>query len=508
MQHTTAPPPQLVLPNSPTPLALASIMGKLLAKSPEDRFQTPRELIDALLALRPGQPSLILDDIPPVVDEWQSQFDLLVTRDASASGRSPAPELTVRSRSRSGWMVAAAVALLVVPVAVYALTRKASTEEPAAPGPAHTEEEPADELKVLRKAMASGENRDELRNRILEFRAKRTGTPAAMGAAGLLRRLPSPLDRLSPVKDPSADQPVVRLKSRGAAPAWLRFSATDDRLMVGRPGQSPEEWELPLLSSTGRMQGLNISEDGIPAATPDGRTIVIVDPTGKLLVCSEGKTRTVELGQPVRLAAVGPDGKSAVVALTNADERLTRISLDSGKVLSRLDHPSDGVTSLAISHDGASCLAIGPENLIRVLSLSTGKLSQAYDGPGLTTPCGVFGPDGHRLYLIGAFRAPGRISPGRANPEVSYEVGMERANPFTSRIRPDQPATIAVSADESAVAVGTRSGKLYVYTAASGKPIQEIHFAQCVRALALSTHGRVLAVGLEDGSILLVPLKA
>lgn len=55
LYHGSAPPPPLILPCglSPPP-ALAGIFARLVAKSPDDRFQTPAQLTDALLAIRPG----------------------------------------------------------------------------------------------------------------------------------------------------------------------------------------------------------------------------------------------------------------------------------------------------------------------------------------------------------------------------------------------------------------------------------------------------------------------
>jgi hypothetical protein len=147
--------------------------------------------------------------------------------------------------------------------------------------------------------------------------------------------------------------------------------------------------------------------------------------------------------------------------------------------------------------------------MIRVLSMTTGKLSQAHDSPPRTevSPFGVFGPDGQRVYLIGAARTAARFV-GAGNPEATYEVGQERPNPFVPRpTRAGRPTCMAVSADETTVAVGARAGNLYVYTAPTGKPTHEFHFTECIRALAFSTHGRVLAVALDDGSVVLVPIK-
>jgi serine/threonine-protein kinase len=57
-RHGFSPPPVLVLPSGLRPPAgLAEILARLMAKRPDERFQTPQEVIDALLAIRPGSNS-------------------------------------------------------------------------------------------------------------------------------------------------------------------------------------------------------------------------------------------------------------------------------------------------------------------------------------------------------------------------------------------------------------------------------------------------------------------
>jgi len=52
--HGFAPPPPLVLPGGATaPLGLPELVARLMAKKPEERFQTPRELLSVLIAIQP-----------------------------------------------------------------------------------------------------------------------------------------------------------------------------------------------------------------------------------------------------------------------------------------------------------------------------------------------------------------------------------------------------------------------------------------------------------------------
>jgi serine/threonine protein kinase len=527
MQHASSPPPELVLPKGPTPPALAAIVARTMAKRPENRFPTPQALVDALLALRPGSSIYVQAPAsefggetaempaPPPPEEWQSQFDSMLSHDPSLSGRSPIPEERPRRyRSHLPWIAAAVAAMLAIPLALFAFTRNHSGAGPIAREAAPAVEEPADELKQLRKAvLATGGNRDQLRGRVLEYRAKRPGTPQAAIAASLLRRLPSPLDRLAFATDAGVSAPVVRVGESERQVDWLAFTPADDRLLIGRRGQPLEEWDVASLKETGRFRTMESAEGAVAAATPDARTVLAIDAMGRLVVSTNNRQRLVDVGPglPLASAAIAPDGKTAVVAFAESAEQLARINLENGKILNRLDHPSDGVESLEISPDGAACLAIGPEAMIRTFAMSSGKLLQTFDAPPGTSDekVGCFGPDGQHLYLVGAFRTPGRFAKNSASPEASYELAPEKANPFIGRFTGQaEPTAIAISTDDAVAAVGTRTGRLYVYAAATGKPLQESSIRGIIAALAFSTNGRILAVGLTNGSVLLIKLKS
>jgi serine/threonine protein kinase len=93
LAHASAPVPELHLVTGPAPPAVSAIIARLMAKRPEDRYQTPREVTDALLALRPGETPTSIevasdelsfsDTPPPPADEWRSEFDQLLALDGS-----------------------------------------------------------------------------------------------------------------------------------------------------------------------------------------------------------------------------------------------------------------------------------------------------------------------------------------------------------------------------------------------------------------------------------------
>ena len=108
--HATAPPPPLVLPDGSSPAELASVVCRLLAKKPADRFQTPEELIGALDELRfdaPAGSAVVAVPVEEAAETVQngrsSDFDgLTVPMAARAAATRPA--------RRWVWWAAAGVA--------------------------------------------------------------------------------------------------------------------------------------------------------------------------------------------------------------------------------------------------------------------------------------------------------------------------------------------------------------------------------------------------------------
>lgn len=534
--HATAPIPPLNLPGGPAPAALAAVVGRLMAKRPEDRYPTPNALIEALLTLRPGQspPSAETSSyatdtlVCPAIDEWQSEFDQLVSQDRSYS--SP-PALSGHRKTlpvRSRWgLIALAFAAAVCVATVAAVVgssrgRVAPVDSAQHATHAPAEEAPADELRALRTALnTQGEDRDRLRSRVLEFRARHPGTPLAAAAAGILRKLPSPPDRLAPPPDPRTRTPLVKVCDSGAPVVGLGFIPADSKLFVLRQGAAAEEWDVLTGKETGRLKGLSVADRDSVSMAQDGTLVALGESGGKLLIVRGsdgfGQVRPVSLGTGLEVRVVGacPDGKTAVVGFTSPDERLGRVDLESGRLLGRVEHRSVGVRSVVVSPDGGSCLVTGDDDVVRVFSTSTGEQAAAFEPvAGLHTPqTAVFGPESQRLYVSGIETGVGRFSTGSRGAALRYEVparsrrAVNWLNPWRIRLQFVPPSCLAVSADEAAVAVGARTGEVQLFAAASGKPTHGFLLPGSVCALAFSTSGRALAVALDGGAVYLIPIK-
>jgi len=507
MAHANQPVPPVLTPVGPAPPPLAALVTRLMAKKPDDRYPTPAAVAEALLALRPGArsevvaPAAVLSVVPVEpsgvvpAEAWQSEFEQLVDQaESQAKARVPLP----RKRSRRGWVLAAAAVALGVVFAAGVLWERAPEPEPAAP---HVPT-PAEELRDLRTAVASSEDREAVRRRVLDFRAKHPATPHATAAAGLLRKLPSPLDRL-----PFNGAPFLSASRAGPAVGALAFTPDDSRLVVARTGRSPDELTLPELILTGRF--LPAATSGHAAAvTPEGRVAVGADAVGRLVVWAGGAVRVLDVTDvKVRLVAVSPDGKTAVVVPADEEGTLVRVDLSTGRVLGRLDVTAAGVRDVWVTADGSASVVFG-KSAVRVVPFAAGLPARTIEpmadvaGP----PFGAVAPEGGRLYLGGIEPAAGRYPPGADRSDVRYELPPEGRGFLWRVSRVPRASTVAVSADEAAVAVGTAGGRLVVFTTNTGRISSDVTLPGGVKVVAFSTNGRVLAAALDGGRVVLVPL--
>jgi serine/threonine protein kinase/sugar lactone lactonase YvrE len=522
LAHASSPIPPVVTPTGPAPAALAAVVTRLMAKRPDDRYPAPAAVAEALLSLRPtARPPAALtltdaaapqsQDAPPVAspEQWQSEFEELVDR--AESQVIPAAPLPPR-RGRLVWLLPTVAALLAVGLFGVAavVDRSRTPNDPIPVGPLGVRPPPAapsaaEELRELRVAVTStAEDRDAVRRRVIDFRAKYSGTAHATAAAALLRRLPSPLDRLT-----TAGGPFVRVAGLGPTVGTMAFSADDTRFVIARAGQAPEELNVPDLVPTNRFASAGAVKSAA-ALAPDGRVAVAVDARGRLVVWGAAGPRTLEMaGQPARAVGLAPDGKTAVVVPDHGDAALTRIDLLTGKALGQVDVRAVGVREVIVANDGSTCLVTADDGTARVVSLTGSKSVRTIEPYADVTgpPLGAFAPDGGRMYLAGIEHEAGRFPAGADRSDLRYEIGTDRGVGLLRFLtRTQRPTAVAVAADEATVAVGASSGRLVVFAAATGKPTGEFTLPGGVRALAFSTHGRVLAAAMDGGRVVLIPL--
>jgi formylglycine-generating enzyme required for sulfatase activity/tRNA A-37 threonylcarbamoyl transferase component Bud32 len=170
------------------PAGIAAVVRKLMAKRPEVRYQTPKEVADVLA--QSGERTPVALHVETVVDGAAPDWGGVVSGDNTVA-YVPTPATGPRSRRR--WLVVGtglllglgiAVLLLVLAVRLSNIMTTATATEKAVPTVDR-------DLAALEARFQTGDGKPEqMREAVLNYCRKYLGTPQAARAARLLRQLP------------------------------------------------------------------------------------------------------------------------------------------------------------------------------------------------------------------------------------------------------------------------------------------------------------------------------
>ena len=413
MKHVSEPVPDIELIRPEVPAWLVSIVERCLAKAPEERFQTPGELLTALAArfqttpapasvetvvvdLEPtmrladvaappetnptvrierlDEPAEVMEPEPAAVDEGQPQYERFLA--PASVQQAPSPAVTRR------WLlllpVVAVLAVVVAASAYFALLRGGSDDGRHLPGvpPAKEIHEfvlpgtPIGALFLpdgqrLYAAFSDGTGRlldigtgKEIRTYPTLNTTDRRGNQVAFSQDGKLALLPSP--RGITVRD-----------IESGADREIALEAMPDSLSI-----SPD----------GSFAMLDYGNGDLAISLQDGSTL--------------GRLPTRGSGGNVWASAVSPDGKTALTA--TYDDNLVRFwDIASGKVLSTVTLNLAGRLHMQFAGDGKRAFVADPLGKLSTIDLAQGKVIASFEiKPYYEIEAAVASPD-NRMLLVG-----------------------------------------------------------------------------------------------------------
>jgi eukaryotic-like serine/threonine-protein kinase len=527
MRHRLDEPTPLEQLRPEVPTVVAAVVRKLMAKPPDQRFRTPAKAAAVLQSVLLGEPVTIVVGWPAAPDRTlpdppDNPFAGLETGDTTVGASTTPPERRPAPAPRRLRPLLAAVVVCAVLVTSLALGLRWLLS-PGQPHPAATEprtktgrtlspqEQAAeDAFQPLTAKWEAGidqpAERDAFRKDLLEFRMKHPGTPAALRAAELVTKLPSPLDRLDPEGIPPEEradgQPreLVAVLGETRGRQWWPVTSIawspDGKLLASSDAQSTISlWDAATLRLKGRLEwGHSVYS---LAFSPDGKTLasggyprhpqVCVGlwdvATGKLLRGYDGKQ-----GVPVTAVAFSPDGQRL---LAGYEKSLVVWDVESGQEVRRWEGHDSGSQGVGFADDGMTVVSRGADGIVRVWDL------------GPVTPKQRTQMQIPQPWSVSVSPRDGTIATARASGRLSlWDVQGEE--PRERILQEGGAAEVAFQPQGKVLACITTNNTLLLWDLGGPEPkVRSTLPVPVGRGMtpAFSPDGRTLACGSTDGTL-------
>jgi WD40 repeat protein/serine/threonine protein kinase len=496
MRHQMREPQSLAELRPDLPPSVVAVVRKLMAKRPEDRFQTPAELATALEQVAAGGDGLESVALPPPpepvrADTAEVWAAVLTPQPAQTPTSEQPPHRTAEARQLWRWLALGSTVLLAgVGLLVLLLLRSgpAATPEEATPAPKPPALAPVEaECQALEEKFA-GPEPGKLRPALLQFVRHNPGTPQALRIAALFRRLPSPLDQLDGTTIPESERFDWQPKELVAVLGEHRARFTGVALAVAfRPDGRPLCYDNQGHPHCWDAHTLQPQEERSDPVRWGRRAVLSRD--GRLALMSLGVAAPVQLHDletakvaPLGIAAswwgvaFSADGKQA---LAGGDRDVFWWDVQAKNELGRLQGHTKPVLCVAFLPDGRRALTGSNDGTVRLWDLPAGKELHKFEG--------LWGAV-HALDVS----ADGKQALAGTNDGTLIQCDLEAGKEIRHvKIAAHAISTVALTPDGKRALFGTETGLLRLWDVQAGKILRPlVGPLGGVTALAVSGDGR------------------
>lgn len=433
------------------PPALGQIMTRLLAKSPDDRFQTPIELAEALAAFTPGC------DLQKLLEDGSSSANFDHTLPLDPPQRHPASAEPVQSRPhrRFRLLTGAAAACLTVLFGLWLSGAFPRVNTPndglvfeVDPGAAGNARPPVSSLALVQRPVA--------------LKGVSAWTIETIEPRGAIRDM--------------AFQPGSKLLATagddGSIRLWKAESVQLQAVLVGHDGPVQDiEW------------------------SPDGRRLASTSSDGTIRLWETRTGRVLQIlkpSDPVEQIAWSPDG-SQLASRSKPDVVLW--DTESGKRQQRLTHENSVVLSCDWSADGQRLVTGGADQRIHLWNTKTGRQVDSINGHEGAVLQTRWSPDDRFLVSAGA---DNRVIVWEYDEGWQMRSPHQSTRPFTDAAwSPDGTRLVACSKHDNGtgqLAVWSVESREWTTSPLDGGTLERVLWAPDSRRVALTASVTTSAV--------------
>jgi WD40 repeat protein/serine/threonine protein kinase len=472
LQHQQAEPPRLAQFRQDVPTGVLDLLSWMLAKEPQQRPQTPAEVVQGLDAIARHE---------------------VVRRPARTEPGLPHSRPTARGR-RSQRMVRVIVSALAVAMGLGIMLTVPPPERP-------TEKEafPGSLSELQARAASPSSDVGALRRDVVSFRAARPGTPEARAASELLMRLPAPLDGLTAPRIPeherfagAPDELIAVLGQR-----FFRHRGTVETIVLagrtlfsgGTSDGAVHLWDLDrrteqavLRTPAGQVSWLVLS--------PDGQTLVIGgDNNVHLWDVAMGRERDVLRGHSNTVTRLACSVDGTLLASASADKSIKLWDVPRKQERATLTGHAQPATALIFTLDNHRLISGSQDKTIKVWDVHTGKEHTLSPGHTATVQALACSPDGKLL-----------ASGGDENRVLLWDTATWR---LRGQLKHGAPVrSLAFTRDGRTLASGGRDGVIKLWNVITERETAALRgHTGTVNALVFERDGRLLISGGNDGTI-------